>query len=235
HMSVVTSAMLEAITKKIEDETKSSVEEVQRQKVKETQRKAEERAARQPETKDDSTQDSRARRRNEAPAATATESGPGARGGPEDADRRRGKRRGKTDEEKLSELRATHSERPSDKAPARSQSSNPNPNPNPNLGGRWRGGGRRRGRKGTGDTQAVQDSVRKTLSQISEGRTRRRYDRQRDEGGDETGSSAETQVLHINEFATVAEFAEAMHVRTAEVMGACLQLGVVVTINQRLD
>ncbi|MEE2656887.1 MAG: translation initiation factor IF-2 [Candidatus Latescibacterota bacterium] len=235
HMSVVTSAMLEAITKKIEDETKSSVEEVQRQKVKETQRKAEERAARQPETKDDSTQDSRARRRNEAPAATATDSGPGARGGPEDADRRRGKRRGKTDEEKLSELRATHSERPSDKAPARSQNSTPNPNPTPNLGGRWRGGGRRRGRKGTGDTQAVQDSVRKTLSQISEGRTRRRYDRQRDEGGDETGSSAETQVLHINEFATVAEFAEAMHVRTAEVMGACLQLGVVVTINQRLD
>ncbi|MFC1525336.1 translation initiation factor IF-2 N-terminal domain-containing protein, partial [Candidatus Latescibacterota bacterium] len=47
HMSVVTEEMLGAITKKIDDEKKSSIEEVQRQKVKETQRKAEAKAARQ--------------------------------------------------------------------------------------------------------------------------------------------------------------------------------------------
>ena len=41
HMSVVTPEMLDAIGKKIEEETKSSIEEVQRQKDKETKRKAE--------------------------------------------------------------------------------------------------------------------------------------------------------------------------------------------------
>jgi translation initiation factor IF-2 len=78
--------------------------------------------------------------------------------------------------------------------------------------------------------------VRKTLSRISEGRTRRRYDRRGGEEGDENGGETqEQQVLHVNEFSTVGELAEAMHVRPAEVMAACLQLGVVVTINQRLD
>ena len=38
HMSVVTAEMLDAITKKIDDEKRSSKEEVQRQKEKETQR-----------------------------------------------------------------------------------------------------------------------------------------------------------------------------------------------------
>jgi translation initiation factor IF-2 len=82
----------------------------------------------------------------------------------------------------------------------------------------------------------VQDSVRKTLSQISEGRTRRRYTRGGDEGEEATvGDTQEQQVLHVQEFVTVGELAEAMHVRSAEVMATCLQLGVVVTINQRLD
>ena len=77
HMSVVTPEMLEAITRKIDEEKRSSIEEVQRQKVKETQRKAEARAARQPpDTKEESKpRDSRTGHRRDDPAL-----GPGASG-----------------------------------------------------------------------------------------------------------------------------------------------------------
>lgn len=246
HMSVVTPEMHEAITNKIDAETKSSIEEVQRQKVKETQRRAEERASRGPSDSksDDKPRDSRATRRKADPAVRPGGAGESPAPARPDESRRRGKRRGgKVNEEMLNELRETHnsSDRPAAEKPAAT----------PDVSGRWRtggtgsgsgggggGGGRQRRRKAV-DSQAVQESVRKTLSQISEGRggTRRRYDRRADgEGGEEeTGTEQEQEVLHVNEFATVGELAEAMHVRPAEVMATCLQLGVIVTINQRLD
>ncbi len=223
HMSVVTPEMLEAITRKIDEEKQSSIEEVQRQKVKESQRKAEARAARQPtDAKEESKpRDGRPTGRRPDPAPRPGMSPP-APERPDDG-RRRKRRGGKVDEEMLNELRETHTaDRPAEKAPASSD-----------VSGRWRAGGGRQRRRKQVDSQAVQESVRKTLSQISEGRTRRRYDRSRDEGGEE--ESQETQVLHINEFATVGELAEALHVRPAEVIAVCLHLGVVVTINQRLD
>ena len=224
HMSVVTPEMLEAITRKIDEEKQSSIEEVQRQKVKETQRKAEARAARQPtDGKEESKPgDGRATGRRPDPAPRPGMPAP-APERPDDG-RRRKRRGGKVDEEMLNELRETHTaDRPAEKAPASSD-----------VSGRWRAGGGRQRRRKQVDSQAVQESVRKTLSQISEGRTRRRYDRSRDEGGEEN-ESQETQVLHINEFTTVGELAEALHVRPAEVIAVCLHLGVVVTINQRLD
>ncbi len=222
HMSVVTPEMLEAITRKIDEEKQSSIEEVQRQKVKESQRKAEARAARQPDTKEESKpRDGRPTGHRPDPAPRPGMPPP-APERPDDG-RRRKRRGGKVDEEMLNELRETHTaDRPAEKAPASSD-----------VSGRWRAGGGRQRRRKQVDSQAVQESVRKTLSQISEGRTRRRYDRSRDEGGEE--ESQETQVLHINEFATVGELAEALHVRPAEVIAVCLHLGVVVTINQRLD
>ncbi len=251
HMSVVTPDMLSAITKKIDDEKKSSIEEVQRQKVKETQRRAEERAARQPSDKKDEAKprESRAARRNEPPPAR-----PGETEVPDQQDesRRRGKRRsGKVNEEMLKELRETHSADKAAPAPAPA----PAPAATPDVSGRWRtggsgggGGGAATGSGGSGgsgrprrrktvDSQAVQESVRKTLSRISEGRTRRRYDRRGGEEGGEVGEEGtqEQKVLHVNEFSTVGELAEALHVRPAEVMATCLELGVLVTINQRLD
>jgi translation initiation factor IF-2 len=247
HMSVVTPDMLSAITKKIDDEKKSSIEEVQRQKVKETQRRAEERAARQPSDKKDEAKprESRAARRNESPPAR-----PGETAVPDQQDesRRRGKRRsGKVNEEMLKELRETHSADKAAPAPAA-----PAPAATPDVSGRRRtggsgggGGGAATGGGGSGgsgrprrrktvDSQAVQESVRKTLSRISEGRTRRRYDR-REEGGEVGEEGTQEKVLHVNEFSTVGELAEALHVRPAEVMATCLELGVLVTINQRLD
>ncbi|MDA0336369.1 MAG: translation initiation factor IF-2 [bacterium] len=246
HMSVVTPDMLGAITKKIDDEKKSSVEEVQRQKVKETQRRAEERASRQP-TQAKAPAARPARRKVDPPSrpgAPPPAAAPaGTVGGAEESRRRTKHRGGKVNEEMLNELRDTHNERPTDK-PAATPVATP-----ADVSGRWRTGaagsgsgsgggssaGRQRRRKPV-DSQAVQDSVRKTLSQISEGRTRRRYDRKAGEEGDETvGAGQEQQILHVREYSTVGELAEAMHVRSAEVMATCLQLGVMVTINQRLD
>ncbi len=232
HMSVVTPEMLEAITKKIDEEKRSSIEEVQRQKVKETQRKAEARAGRQPQdTKEESKpRDSRTSQRRADPIARPGMPAP-APDRPDDG-RRRKRRGGKVDEEMLNELRETHTaDRPAEKTSATPSAT---PSSGPDVSGRWRAGGGRQRRRKQVDSQAVQESVRKTLSQISEGRTRRRYDRSRDEGGEEAGLE-EAQILHINEFATVGELAEAMHVRPAEVIAVCLHLGVVVTINQRLD
>lgn len=254
HMSVVTPDMLGAIGKKIEEETKSSIEEVQRQKDKETKRKAESRpSGGKPSAPSDSTR--RPSRRPEGGAAAPAATGDAATT-EDEASRRRGRRRGKVDEGMIAELRQTHSAEGRTPAPAADGKPASSAGRPPAAGGgrpagggkppaatgggdvsgRWRGGGRKKGRKQTGvDTQAVQDNVRKTLSQISEGRTRRRYDRTtRSEEGEEVTTN-EPEILHINEFATLGELAEAMHSRPGEVISACLQLGVVVTINQRLD
>ena len=232
HMSVVTAEMSDAITKKIDDEKRSSKEEVQRQKQKETQRKAEERAARKPPeaTATESRSTSRQRTRTEGPKRPAGDSTPAAAAPAEEGARKR-RRRGKATDETP--------ERPEGTATEERPAGQVN-----ELSGRWKSGGSGTGSGGAGgrqrrrkevDSQAVQDSVRKTLSQISEGRTRRRYDRGTRGEGDEAGGESNAKELLINEFATVSEFAEQMGVRPAEVIASCLQLGVAVTINQRLD
>ena len=212
HMSVVTEEMLGAITRKIEEETKSSVEEVQRQKAKETQRKAEERARRQATDapRKEETKETPSRRRLQALTRTGDL---GAVTSPGDTARRGGGDEGK----RTSGGQKTQSA----------------PTGGPPGGGHGRRGGSRRRRKRV-DAQAVQDNVKRTLSQLSEGRTRRRYDRaQASENGEEAPEANEE--LRVSEYATLAEFAEHMGTRTAEVISACLDLGVVVTINQRLD
>ena len=138
----------------------------------------------------------------------------------EEGDRRRSKRRGKRGD---SPERRESSGKPVDTGSDTAS----------DMSGRWRGGGRPRRRRQI-DTQSVQDNVRKTLSEIAEGRTRRRYDRGRGDEG-EGGAGDGAQQIRVREFSTVGELAERMGVRSAEVIATCLQLGVVVTINQRLD
>ena len=222
HMSVVTPEMTEAITRKIEEEKTASKEEVQRQKAKEQSQRRQERQARAGRT------------RNDAPASGESGAGqrvreifgrqrtPGITPLPakEESDRRRSKRRGKRGD--TSERRDTGGKL-GDAAPDTGS----------DMSGRWRGGGRSRRRRQV-DSQSVQDNVRKTLSEIAEGRTRRRYDRGRGEDGEE-GPGDGAHQIRVREFSTVGELAERMDVRSAEVIATCLQLGVVVTINQRLD
>ena len=95
---------------------------------------------------------------------------------------------------------------------------------------------RRRRKRPVVDEREVSENVRRTLAQMSSGaassRVRRRRRQDSEEPEDETSDG---QVLKVNEFTTVGELASQMDVRPTEVITQCLKLGMVVTINQRLD
>ena len=206
HMSVVTPEMLEAINRKLAEEKKSSIEEVKRQKAKEDSRKQADSA--RPERREKGGTRRKSTGERTAPLPDKGEGG-----------RRRGRRRGKSQEgiesirEELGEKREVTAQANLPGAPTK----------------------RRRGkrRKGTPDAKAVQESVRRTLSQLNEGRVRRRYERGPREDGD--GEEGEIRQIKISEFITLGEFAEQLGVKVSEVIALCLQMGAMATINQRLD
>ncbi len=214
HMSVLTPEMLEAINRKLAEEKKSSIEEVKRQKAKEDSRKQ---AA-----------GSRPERRRERGAATGKQRVKGAAEErtvslPDKAEggRRRGRRRGKG-QDGLESVREGLGEKQEVTAQA-------------NLPGSGSPTKRRRGkrRKGAPDAKEVQESVRRTLSQLNEGRVRRRYERGPHE--DDAEGDGEIRQIKVSEFITLGEFAEQLGVKVSEVIALCLQLGTMATINQRLD
>jgi len=74
--------------------------------------------------------------------------------------------------------------------------------------------------------------VRKTLASLDTG-TRRRHRRRED--GDGEVAVEESKTLRATEFMTVAELANLMEVKPQEVITACMRLGLMATINKRLD
>ncbi|MCC6349727.1 MAG: translation initiation factor IF-2 [Candidatus Eisenbacteria bacterium] len=101
-------------------------------------------------------------------------------------------------------------------------------------GGGPRGTGRRdRKRKKNVDEKLAAESVRKTLASLDTGLTKRKHRRRDEEGGDATAEAA--KILKAAEFITVAELANAMEVRPQEVITACMRMGLMATINKRLD
>ncbi len=95
---------------------------------------------------------------------------------------------------------------------------------------------RRRRKRPVVDEREVLENVRRTRAQMSSGaapsRVRRRRRQDSEEPEDETTGE---QVLKVNEFTTIGELASQMDVRPTEVITQCLKLGMVATINQRLD
>jgi len=83
------------------------------------------------------------------------------------------------------------------------------------------------------DQKSVEDTVRRTLAGTLDQRGRRRHRRDRDEGEDVEGTVEER--IPIPEFSSVAEFAERLGVPANDVIKKCMDLGLLVTINQRLD
>ena len=86
------------------------------------------------------------------------------------------------------------------------------------------------------ETSQVQlkDNVRKTLAKIGSGSARKKYkkdDTQKDGGGDDQ----EKMLLQVSEFVTANELANMMDKTVSEVIAKCLEMGLFVTINQRLD
>ncbi len=86
-------------------------------------------------------------------------------------------------------------------------------------------------RKPRVDQKTVEDTVRRTLAATGERRPRRKRRKVRSDG-----AIIEEEIkVQIPEFASVGEFAEALDVPPNDVIKKCLDLGLMVTINQRLD
>ncbi len=82
------------------------------------------------------------------------------------------------------------------------------------------------------DERKVEESIRRTMSKMDEKVTRKKYKKQDVLKEEE---QQEIQKIRISEFATVETMATLMDVDPADVISKCIQLGMFVTINQRLD
>jgi translation initiation factor IF-2 len=84
------------------------------------------------------------------------------------------------------------------------------------------------------DRTEIEQSIKKTLASMDTGHRVKRYKRKLSPDAAEQEIEP-TNVVRVNEFISVAELAGLMGVKPAEVISKCLELGLVATINQRLD
>ncbi|MEM9077258.1 MAG: translation initiation factor IF-2 [Bacteroidota bacterium] len=123
----------------------------------------------------------------------------------------------------------------------------PGGNRNNNRGGNGqnrRGGQRSTAPKVEPTEEEVQKQVRETLEKL-QGKTNKgkgaKYRREkRDQHRQQTEKDLELQeleskTLKVTEFVTVNEVATMMNVSTTEIISACMSLGIMMTMNQRLD
>ena len=91
------------------------------------------------------------------------------------------------------------------------------------------------------DKKEIQDKIRETQAKLagSGGRgksLKAKYRRaKRDEQSDSQGDDMQDNKLQLTEFISVSELANLMDVSYSEVIGKCMGLGLMVSINQRLD
>ncbi len=119
-----------------------------------------------------------------------------------------------------------------------------------NRGG-GQGAGNRGGNRGGGpavrredkeiDQKAIQEKIRETQAKLAgtggRGKSlKAKYRRaKRDEAAEAMGEEVVDNKLQVTEFVTVSELANLMDVSFADVIGKCMNLGIMVSINQRLD
>ncbi|MEN9686453.1 MAG: hypothetical protein RLZZ28_2239 [Bacteroidota bacterium] len=119
-----------------------------------------------------------------------------------------------------------------------------------NRGGA-QGGGNRGGNRSAGpavrreekeiDQKAIQEKIRETQAKLAgtggRGKSlKAKYRRaKRDEAAEAMGEEMVDNKLQVTEFVTVSELANLMDVSFADVIGKCMNLGIMVSINQRLD
>lgn len=109
--------------------------------------------------------------------------------------------------------------------------------------GHGRGGDKRRDSKEVKeiDAKEIQDKIRETQAKLAgssrggkSAKSKLRRAR-REEAEHLAGDAQEDNKLQVTEFVTVSELANLMDVSFAEVIGKCMGLGIMVSINQRLD
>jgi translation initiation factor IF-2 len=83
------------------------------------------------------------------------------------------------------------------------------------------------------DKKAVRATFRQTMSSLGGGTKKKKYHRP-DRPLEETSGEA-AKSIKVTEFITVSELAAVMDVKPAQVVAKCMELGMMATINQRLD
>lgn len=89
----------------------------------------------------------------------------------------------------------------------------------------------------------VQEAIRRTFAAMDDtpvsGRTafkkRKRKEREEEEARMQEEALREQGILRVTEFVSVNDLANLMHVNVSEVIKKCMELGIMVSINQRLD
>ncbi len=84
------------------------------------------------------------------------------------------------------------------------------------------------------DIKAVRASFKKTMSSLDAVK-RKRYRRADGRTGDAAADDADAKVLKVTEFMTVSELAGLIEIKPAVLVAKCMELGMMATINQRLD
>ena len=91
------------------------------------------------------------------------------------------------------------------------------------------------------DQKEIQEKIRETQAKLSGGGSRgkglkaRLRREKRQEMAEAMGETAEDNKLQLTEFISVSELANLMDVNFADVISKCMSLGIMVSINQRLD
>ncbi len=83
------------------------------------------------------------------------------------------------------------------------------------------------------DEVAVRQAVKLTLARIEKGELKRHYETKKDV--QKLPSKPQEKVIEVFEFMTVAELAQALELPPSEVIKKCMDLGIIATLNQRLD
>ncbi len=83
------------------------------------------------------------------------------------------------------------------------------------------------------DERKVDESIRRTMARMDEKSTRKKYKKQ--DSDKDFEEQVETKKIRISEYATVEMLANMLDVEPADMISTCIQLGMFVTINQRLD
>ena len=109
--------------------------------------------------------------------------------------------------------------------------------PRPVPAGTKRKKKRKKGRK-TIDAEEVKSTIKETLADIRSGHGRTKTKKRRrdtDELVDEIIEVEEKKVVQVTEFVSVSELATQMGLTASDIIAVCFQLGLVVTMNQRLE
>ncbi len=95
------------------------------------------------------------------------------------------------------------------------------------------------------DAGEVEETIKRTLAEIDDAETvissraanrkKKKKEREEQQALQDEAKALEATKLHVTEFVTVGEIANLMKVSAAEVIAKCISLGMMVSINQRLD